>query len=102
AQRAPAGGRAPRRGGGVCCPETDSQGRGRGEHPASGGPPPRAAPRRTFTALQRAQMSALACSLPRAHGKPWPRWSGEKLAQVAIEQHIVTHIAPGTIRAWLR
>ena len=63
---------------------------------------PRAGTRRTFTALQRAQMIALACSAPRAHGKPWPRWSGEKLAQVAIEQHIVAHIAPGTIRAWLR
>ena len=36
------------------------------------------------------------------HGKPWPRWAGEKLAQVAIEQHMVTPIAPGTMRTWLR
>ena len=63
---------------------------------------PRAGTRRTFTALQRAQMTALACSAPRAHGKPWPRWSGEKLAQVAVEQQIVEHISPGTIRTWLR
>ena len=30
------------------------------------------------------------------------RWSGEKLAHVAVEQHIVEQIAAGTIRAWLR
>jgi hypothetical protein len=63
---------------------------------------PRTGPPRTFTPLQRAQIIALACSPPRAYGKPWPRWSGEKLAHVAFEQQIVAHIAPGTIRAWLR
>jgi hypothetical protein len=63
---------------------------------------PRTGAPRTFTPLQRAQIIALACSSPRAHGKPWPRWSGEKLAQVAVEQQIVAHIAPGTMRAWLR
>ena len=63
---------------------------------------PRTGTPRTFTPLQRAQIIALACSAPRAHGKPWPRWSGEKLAHVAVEQHIVEQIAPGTIRAWLR
>jgi DDE superfamily endonuclease/Homeodomain-like domain len=63
---------------------------------------PRAGTRRTFTPLQRAQLTALACSAPRAHGQPWPRWSGEKLAQVAVEQQRVEHIAPGTVRAWLR
>jgi hypothetical protein len=45
---------------------------------------------------------ALACSAPRQYGKPWQRWSGEKLAQVATEQQIVKRIAPGTIRTWLR
>ena len=44
--------------------------------------------------------AGLSCA--RAYGKPWPRWSGEKLAQVAVEQQIVARIAPGTIRAWLR
>ena len=63
---------------------------------------PRAGRRRSFTPLQRAQVVALACSAPRQYGKPWQRWSGEKLAQVAIEQQIVESIAPGTIRAWLR
>ena len=63
---------------------------------------PRAGTRRTFTSLQRAQVVALACSAPWQHGKPWQRWSGEKLAQVAVEQGIVRAIAPGTIRCWLR
>ena len=61
---------------------------------------PRTGTPRTFTPLQRAQIIALACSAPRTHGKPWPRWSGEKLAQVAVEQQVVAHISPGTIRAW--
>lgn len=62
---------------------------------------PRAGTRRTFTPLQRARVVALACSAPRQYGKPWQRWSGEKLAQVAIEQRIVDGIAPSTIRTWL-
>jgi hypothetical protein len=45
---------------------------------------------------------ALACSAPRQYNKPWQRWSGEKLAQVAIEQQLVERIAPSTIRTWLR
>jgi hypothetical protein len=57
---------------------------------------------RLFTPLERAQITALACSAPREHGKPWRRWSGEKLAQVAVERQIVTRISPGTIRTWLR
>lgn len=63
---------------------------------------PRAGRRRTFTPLQRAQVVALACSAPRQYGKPWQRWSGEKLAQVAVAQGIVGAIAPSTIRRWLR
>lgn len=63
---------------------------------------PRTGRTRTFTPLQRAQMVALACSSPREHGKAWMRWSGEKLAAVAVEQQLVTRISPGTIRTWLR
>jgi transposase len=63
---------------------------------------PRAGTRHTFTPLQRTQVVALACSAPQQYGKPWQRWSGEKLAQVAVEQHLVATIAPGTIRRWLR
>ena len=62
----------------------------------------RAGTRRTFTPSQRTRVVALACSAPRQYGKPWQRWSGEKLARVAIEQQIVGNIAPSTIRTWLR
>src|SRR4029450_3511241 len=82
-----------------CCVPTVKNLRPRCHQPDRVGAPRPAGPRRAFTALQRAQMIALACSAPRAHGKPWPRWSGEKLAPVAIEQHLVAHIAPGRIRA---
>jgi transposase len=63
---------------------------------------PRRGTRRTFTPVQRARVVALACSVPRQYGKPWQRWSGEKLARVASEQQIVERIAPSTIRTWLR
>jgi transposase len=59
---------------------------------------PRAGRPRTFTPLERARITALACSSPRDHGKPWIRWSGEKLAEVAVEQQFVESISPGTIR----
>jgi transposase len=57
---------------------------------------------RHFAALVRAQIVALACSPPATHGKVWRRWSGEKLAQVAVEKGIVATISPSTIRGWLR
>jgi transposase len=85
-----------------CCVSTVKHWRQRWQQTDSVRDAPRAGTHRTCTALQRAQIIALACRAPRPHGKPWPRWSGEKLVQVAIEQHIVTHIAPGTIRTWLR
>jgi transposase len=85
-----------------CCVQTVKHWRQRWQQTDSVRDAPRAGTHRTFTALQRAQITALACSAPRVHGKPWPRWSGEKLAQVAIEQQIVEHISPGTIRTWLR
>lgn len=47
---------------------------------------PRTGAPRKFSALQRSQITALACSNPSDHGKPWKRWSGEKLAQTAIEK----------------
>lgn len=63
---------------------------------------PRVGAPRTFPSLVRTQMVALACTTPRDHGKVWQRWSGEKLAQVAVEQGIVTAISPSTIRRWGR
>jgi transposase len=62
----------------------------------------RAGAPRTFPALVRAQIVALACSKPSTYGKVWKRWSGEKLAQVAVEQGLVSTISPSTIRRWLR
>ena len=85
-----------------CCVQTVKHWRQRWQQTDSVRDASRAGTHRTFTALPRAQIIALACSAPRVHGKPWPRWSGEKLAQVAIEQPIVEHIALGTIRPWLR
>lgn len=85
-----------------CCVNTVKHWRQRWQQTASVHDAPRAGTHRTFTPLQRAQITALACRAPRTHGQPWPRRSGEKLAQVAIEQQIVEHIAPRTIRPWLR
>ena len=62
----------------------------------------RAGASRHFPALVRARIVALACSKPAAPGKVWKRWSGEKLAQVAMEQGLVATISPGTVRRWLR
>jgi DDE superfamily endonuclease/homeodomain-containing protein len=85
-----------------CCVNTVKHWRQRWLQTDSVRDAPRAGTRRTFTPLQRAQITALACSAPRAHGKPWLRWSGETLAQGAVEQQIMEHISPGTIRTWLR
>ena len=63
---------------------------------------PRSGAPRAFTALQRAQITALACSNPAEHGKVWKRWSGEKLQAVAVEKQYVTTISAATIRRWLR
>jgi transposase len=57
---------------------------------------------RHFTPLVRAQITALACSNPSTHGNVFKRWSGEKLAQVAIKQKIVETIPASSIRHWLK
>jgi transposase len=36
------------------------------------------------------------------HGKPWQRWSAEKLALVAVEKGIEEFISASTVRRWLR
>jgi transposase len=56
---------------------------------------------RQFSALVRTQIIALACSSPTDQGHVWKRWSGDKLAQVAVEKGIVPVISPSTIRRWL-
>lgn len=49
---------------------------------------PRSGAPRKFSALQRSQITALACSNPNDHGKPWKRWSGEKLSQTAVKKKL--------------
>lgn len=62
---------------------------------------PRPGARRTFSALQRTQVTALACSHPADHGQAFKRWNAEKLAAVAIEENIVNEISSATVRTWL-
>jgi transposase len=57
---------------------------------------------RRLTATERAAITALACSSPRDHDHPWQRWSGEKLAQVALEEKLVQAISPSHVRRLLR
>jgi hypothetical protein len=76
--------------------------RQRGQSTAAGPDAPRAGRRRTFTPLQRAQIVALAWSAPQQYGKPWQRWSGEKLAQGAVEEPLVETVASSTSRRGLR
>jgi hypothetical protein len=47
------------------------------------GRPPR------FTAMQRAQVTALACELPASTGVPQPRWSAAELADEAVTAGVV-------------
>jgi len=60
------------------------------------------APRAFFPSAQRAQIVALACSLPAESGRPLSRWSSAELAHTAVAKGIVSRIAASTIRQWLR
>jgi transposase len=60
------------------------------------GRPPR------FTAVQRAQVTALACQLPASSGVPLSRWSSTELADELVAAGVVESICPGTVRRWLR
>lgn len=85
-----------------CCRDTVKVWRRRWcQEPTIHSAPRLGAPRR-FPPVVRAQVIALACTTPKAHGKVWKRWSGEKLAQVAVENGLVEAISPTTIRRWLR
>ena len=59
-------------------------------------------PRAFFPSVQRAQITALACTLPVESGRPLSRWSSSDLAKEAVDRSIVSSIAPSTIRDWLR
>jgi transposase len=55
-----------------------------------------------FPSSQRAQVTALACTLPRESGKPLSRWSSRELAKVAVEKKVVKRISASTIKRWLK
>jgi DDE superfamily endonuclease len=85
-----------------CCLETVKVWRQRWQGAATRTDRPRAGASRVFPAVVRAPMVALACPTPPAQGNVWKRWRGEKLAAVAMEQGLVTALAPRPIRRWWR
>ncbi len=56
---------------------------------------------RCFSAVQRAQVTAIACELPATRGMPLSRWSSFELACEAIEAGIVVDISASTVARWL-
>lgn len=50
----------------------------------------------------RAQVTALACTLPRDSGRPLSRWSATELARAVIHHRIATRISASTIKRWLQ
>jgi len=56
----------------------------------------------TFTALQIAEVKALACQLPTESGAPLSRWSCPELAREAVIRAITDTISASTVRRWLR
>jgi transposase len=54
-----------------------------------------------FSAVQRAQVTALACQLPSQARVPLARWSCPELAREVIGQGIAEAISPATVRRWL-
>lgn len=55
-----------------------------------------------FPSVQRAQVTALACTLPKDFDKPLSSWTSTELVQAAKEKRIVKNISPSTIKNWLR
>jgi len=62
---------------------------------------PRPGRRPTFTAVQKAEIKALACTPPEDSEVPLARWSAADLAAEAVGQGLVTAISPATIGRWL-
>ncbi|SHN24951.1 helix-turn-helix domain-containing protein [Streptomyces yunnanensis] len=54
-----------------------------------------------FTALQTAQVKALACQLPAEAGVPLSRWSCLELAREAVTRRIAPALSASTVRRWL-
>ena len=62
---------------------------------------PRSGAPRRFSSPVRAQVTALACSLPRSHGVPLARWSRAELARQVTTTPSLPTISAGTIGRWL-
>jgi transposase len=62
---------------------------------------PRSGRRRTFTAVQVAEVKALACTLPAETGAPLSRWSSADLATEVITRGLAETISAATVRRWL-
>ncbi|MFF3515798.1 helix-turn-helix domain-containing protein [Streptomyces sp. NPDC002573] len=67
---------------------------GLGDRDRSGRPP-------AFTALQTAEVKAVACRLPAETGAPLSRWSAPELAREAVARGIATFVSASTVRRWL-
>ncbi|WP_326793274.1 IS630 family transposase [Streptomyces sp. NBC_00841] len=55
----------------------------------------------SFTALQVAQVKALACRLPAESGVPLARWSCPELAREVVARAIACSVSASTVRRWL-
>jgi DDE superfamily endonuclease/Homeodomain-like domain len=62
---------------------------------------PRSGPPRRFSSQVRAQVTALACSLPRSHGIPLAHWSRAALARYVAATPGLPPISASTIGRWL-
>jgi hypothetical protein len=68
---------------------------------------PRTGAPRKYSPSVRIQITALACTKPMEHDKPYQRWSADILSAVAIEKGIVDFIieafrSASTVRRWRR
>jgi transposase len=62
---------------------------------------PRSGRPRQFSAVQVAEVKALACELPAASNTPLARWSCPDLAVEAIRRGVVSSLSASTVRRWL-
>src|SRR6266567_4979134 len=62
---------------------------------------PRSGAPRRFSSEVRAQVTALACSLPRSHGIPLSRWSRVELARHTAQTSSIPTLSASTIGRWL-
>lgn len=58
--------------------------------------------RSVFPPQIRAQVTAIACSLPKQHQIPLTRWSSTELARYVSEDPSLPPISPSTVRRWLQ